>query len=401
MPNKPKLFFIINRLVIGGQSLDTIPLANYLRDDYEVLILYGEKEKDEQEATFLLQRYPSLQIKKISSLKRTVNPVYDVIAFFVLLKLLRTFKPQIVHTHGAKSGLLGRFSAKLAGVPCIFHTYHGHVFHSYYNKYISIAIQKTEKWLGEISTKIITLSAQQKFEIVNLYKVIPEKKVCVISLGADINFFLSDKEIKRKNFRKKYNLNDDDIAIGIIGRIVPVKNHFLFLKIAEQLQNKNERKIIFFIIGDGELKTSLQTYLNNKNISWSASPDNNASVIFTSWLTEITEPLHGLDIVLLTSLNEGTPLSLIEAQICAKPVVAANVGGVKDTFIDNETGFLINGHAAGNYAEKLELLINDKNLRISMGEKGNIFATQRFSKQREIDAFKTLYKCCLSSATNK
>ena len=126
----PRLIIILNRFVIGGQAVDTIPLAWHLSNDFDILILYGEKEKDEVEPQFLLEQYPGLRLKKIKTLQRSINPFYDVVAFFSVLRTIINFKANIVHTHGAKSGFIGRLAAFMAGVPVIIHTFHGHFFHS-------------------------------------------------------------------------------------------------------------------------------------------------------------------------------------------------------------------------------------------------------------------------------
>jgi glycosyltransferase involved in cell wall biosynthesis len=152
-------------------------------------------------------------------------------------------------------------------------------------------------------------------------------------------------------------------------------------------------------VGDGYLKRALQTRLNDKNISWTEEDRNpSATVVFTSWVTPITLILHGLDIVVLTSLNEGTPLSLIEGQLCGKPVIATDSGGVSDTFVNNESGFLVQNQDKLDFVTKLLLLIQDRDLRARMGSKGSIFIRKQFPKQAEVNAIKKLYADCIRSA---
>ncbi len=395
----PRVLIIINRLVIGGQALDTVPLAYYLKDDFNVLVLYGEKEPDEEEALFLLKQYPNLAIKKIPGFRRSVNPFIDVVAFIKIFREIKHFNCSLIHTHGSKSGLLGRLAAKLAGVPSIVHTFHGHLFHSYYGNFISKLLVKIEKWLGCITTKIVAVSEWQKYELTEIYKVVSEDKVTVIHLGVDAAVFNPSPVCERERFRKKFQLNTQTVALGIIGRMVAIKNYELFVRIIIKLNLETKKELRFFIIGDGNVKNDVQQTLTKANIKWctSCSFDPFALVVFTSWIANISEAINGLDIVVLTSSNEGTPLSLIEAQICGKPVVAANVGGVRNTFKNNETGFLIDGNDEKNYTEKLQVLIDDKEKRISMGREAAVFATQKFSKQQEITAFKKLYKNCLST----
>lgn len=399
LSQKTKILFVLNRLVIGGQAIDTIPLIYHLKDEFDILVLHGRKEPDEEEALFLLEQYPGINTKKIKYFKRSINPFFDLLAYFIISKEIKKFKADIVHTHGFKPGLLGRIAAKNAGVPCIIHTFHGHLFHSYYNKFLSRMIMRVEKKLGSITTYIIAISNTQKNEFVNGYKLFNEEKVLVINLGVDENVFLSDYADNRISFRKKYLLKENDIAVGIIGRVVPVKNYELFVKVVGNFFKQNNTRVKFFVIGDGILLKWIREQLDKMNISWcnDNAPVASAYVVFTSWIPQISKAVPGLDIIILTSHNEGTPLSLIEAQICSKPVVATNVGGVKDTFIDGETGFLSNPGNDIEFSEKLSALVNDKSLREIMGTKAGIFAAQTFSKQKEITSFRTLYRSCKKS----
>ena len=394
---KPRLLIILNRFVIGGPAVDTIPLAWHLKKDFEILILYGNKEVDEVEPSFLLKKYPGLHTKKIKFLRRTFNPFLDINAFLHILFFLYKFKPHIVHTHGAKSGFTGRLAAFICHTPVIIHTYHGHFFHSYFSKKISAFIAWAERTIGKITTCAIALSDVQKNELVNEFKILPASKTAVIRLGFDFNENV-DFEAKRVVFRNKYNLQSSDIAIGIVGRIVPVKNHSFFVKVISNiLSHSTANPPAFFIIGDGDLRVKVEKELNQKNIPFS----NNAvsaktRVVFTSWLTDIYEVMNGLDIVALTSLNEGTPLSIIEAQFFKKPVVSTDVGGVGDSMQDGVTGFLSEKNDIISFTQKLQVLIKDKELRTLMGQAGHEFATVEFSKQKEIEVTKKLYLSLLN-----
>jgi glycosyltransferase involved in cell wall biosynthesis len=389
---KPRLLIILNRFVIGGQAVDTIPLAWHLSNQFDILVLYGEKEKDEIEPDFLLQQYPDLQLKKIKQLRRSINPFVDFVAFFHVLFSIVKFKADIVHTHGAKSGFIGRVAAWAAGVPVIIHTFHGHFFHSYFSTIVSGLIASVEKAIGRITTCAIALSCDQKKELVETYGVLPDSKVKIIQLGLDITS-VEDGASLRASFRARYGLSTGDVAIGIVGRIVPVKNHSLFVSVLQELKAiPTTNPAAFFIIGDGDLKSQVQRELQQKGISFntgSITPHNR--VVFTSWLTEMYEVMNGLDIIVLTSLNEGTPLSLIEAQFFKKPVVATKVGGVTDTVIAGKTGFLSESNDVTTFAHNLRLLIDDKGLRFQMGEEGYHFVSDRFSKQKEVEITQLLY----------
>ncbi len=390
--SKPRLLIILNRFVIGGQSVDTLPLAWYLQQSFELLIVYGEKEPDEAEPLFLLEQYPGLTLRKIPTLRRSINPITDLTAFFQLLKLLRTFKPHIVHTHGAKSGFLGRLAAWWAKVPVIVHSFHGHLFHSYFSPPFSNLLIAIERGLAKITTAFVTLSPSQWNDLVNRFKIMPAAKAKIIPLGFSVARPATD-ELARSAFRNKYGLSAQHVAIGIVGRIVPVKNHSLFAKIVKMILDKcTGIRPAFFVIGDGELKSTLQEQLTSLGLSFSNDKfSENTPVVFTSWLSNINEVMSGLDIVVLTSLNEGTPLSVIEAQAYGKPVVATNVGGVKDTMVNNTTGFYVNKEDKQAFTNKLLLLIQDEALRKAMGAAGREFVIGQFSRENEIGATTDFY----------
>lgn len=399
MDNKPNILIIINRLVIGGQAIDTIPLAWYLQENFSVHVLYGEKENDEEEALFLLDLYPGLQIEKLPLLQRSISPARDFAAYRAIKNILKKNEFAVVHTHGFKSGMLGRLAAHAMHVPCIVHTFHGHLFHSYYNQFISASIIRLERMLGRITSRIITISPQQLEEISGKFSITPISKTRMIRLGIDEKHFFRNLQEDKNSFKEKYNLKDDEIHIGIIGRIVQIKNFTLFADVAEKVLAAYPARVKFYVVGDGILAGHVQDILLSKNISFSAPgrKNENASVIFTSWAPDIATVINALDIVMLTSYNEGTPMSLIEAQLCGKPVVATNVGGVSDTFIAEKTGFLIPPGDADLFAKKLILLIENEQLRKEMGAAAVNFATENFSKKTEVQKVTDLYHECLQN----
>ena len=390
---KPRVLLFLNRLVIGGPAIDVISMAGFLQNDFEILIIYGEKESHEVEASYLLSKYPNLQLKKIPTLRRSINPFLNISVFFSVIKIIKTFKPTVVHTHGAVPGVLGRLAAFFCRIPVIIHTYHGHFFHSYFNKAFSTAIILIEKTLSRISDVIIATSSRQLNDLVDKYKIAPLNKVTVIELGIDDAFLsIADQQVNSP-FVSKYDIKEDTIRVGIIARIVKVKNFPLFVDVVAKVLKKTERKVVFFVIGDGYLKADIQKLFSDKGISWSGNESlkEGASVIFTSWVSNIGEALSVLDIVVLTSNNEGTGLSLAESQYVGKPVVATNVGGVPDTVVEGETGFLVSPADADTFAEKLLLLIEDDKLRKEMGIAARVFARNKFSKKNEIHSLKQLY----------
>jgi glycosyltransferase involved in cell wall biosynthesis len=244
-----------------------------------------------------------------------------------------------VHTHASKAGAIGRLAAYHCKVPVIVHTFHGHVFKGYFSDFKTSVFKNIERYLSRKSSAIVAISAIQKKELSKEHKVCNETKTHIIKLGFDLNRFKENKEEKRNFFRRKYSLENDVLAIGIIGRLAPIKNHYLFIDAVEHVLKNTTTKIKAFIIGGGETENDLIAYLDSKSLSHSKNPLSESLFIFTGWIKEVDVALAGLDIVCLTSKNEGTPVSIIEAQAAGKFVVTTNVGGIKD-ILHSECGFL-------------------------------------------------------------
>ena len=390
---KPKVLIFLNRLVIGGPAIDVISMAGFLQTDFDILIIYGDKEPDEVDANYLLNHYPSLKTIKINTLKKSFNPIANLKVIFNVVSIVKTFKPDLIHTHGALPGVLGRLAASYCRVPIKVHTFHGHFFHSYLNSFFSAGIILLEKMLASITTSIIATSKSQCDDLVKKYKVAPLSKVTTIQLGIDESFLDGFKNGNTSLFSIRYKPKEESICVGIIARIVKVKNFNLFVEVVDKLLKKTKNKVVFYVIGDGYLKQDIQKSLTEKSISWSDEKHatENPSVIFTSWVSRIGEALSMLDIVLLTSNNEGTGLSLAESQYCGKPVVATKVGGVADTVLDGETGFLVPPSDPDTFTEKLLLLTENTELRLQMGKAAEVFAHEKFSKKTEVETVKALY----------
>jgi glycosyltransferase involved in cell wall biosynthesis len=386
--------------VLSGGSMEALTMAFYLKDKYDVTVVYGEKEEDEKDTTLPLNN-TNIKFIKIQTFHRSILPLKDLKSYKQITELILKHQPHIIHTHGFKSGLLVRIAAKRAKVPVIIHTFHGHIFHSYYNKTISRFIRFIERRLAAISTRIVAISPHQAYELATVYRIAPLSKISTIFIGVDAKKYTLPST-DSKSFREQYHIPEHTTIVAIISRLVAIKNLSFFVDIVEQIKKQKE-DVCFFVIGDGHSKASIQQEMLQKGIKWyegNAAPSTSVDVVFTSWITNISAALQSMDIVVLTSFNEGTPVSLIEAQLFQKPVVATNVGGVRDTMIDGETGFLVNDFNVVDFVKKLQLLIHDKALRMNMGNKGNAFVLNRFSKEREVIAIDELYRKCLEEATS-
>ena len=384
-----KILRIINRFNLGGPTYNAAYLTKYLEPDYETLLIGGQHDESEKSSMHILDNL-GLKPIIIPEMQRSLNPYKDQIAFKKIQNIIKEFKPDIVHTHAAKAGALGRRAAYKMGVNQIYHTFHGHVFHSYFGNFKTRIFKEIEKNLAKKSTKIIAISEIQKSELSKIHKICPENKIEVIPLGFDLERFNTDKDAKRKEFRKKWNLKENEIAIGIIGRLVPIKNHKFFIDAIQEVLKNSKVPIRAFIVGDGEEKQNIINYIKNKNLDFSLNY-NPATFHLTSWIKEIDRVNSGMDIICLTSLNEGTPVSLIEAQASGKPIVSAKTGGIENIVLENKTALLSEKNDLHNFSKNLLSLINDSNKR-KLFSKFGLEKSKDFHYDQLVNNIKNLYE---------
>jgi glycosyltransferase involved in cell wall biosynthesis len=401
----PKILRIHNRLIVGGPTLNVLYLTKYLSPEFETLLVVGEKEDHEKDASYLAKEM-GIDTLVVPDMGRSIDLTRDYRSYRQLRRIIKKFQPDIVHTHSAKPGAVGRMAASAMNVPAIVHTYHGHVFHSYFNKFKSGFFVNTERFLARRTSAIVAISEQQKKELSRDFKIADEKKFRVIPLGFELKKFGEDQEKKRKSFRQEFGLADDEIAIGIIGRLVPVKNHLLFLDGIDYVLRHTTRKIRAFIIGDGETRRALEERASQLGIRHHAAGDMpsdmqsefirstpaDVPLVFTSWRSDIDVINAGLDIIALTSLNEGTPVSLIEAQAANRPIVSTRVGGIADIVIENETALLSNPNDKKAFGVNMLKLVEDDEWRVRLGRLGAEHVSQKFSAERLAADMASLYR---------
>ena len=393
----PRVLIIINRLNLGGPAFHVATLTKYLSPEFEMLLVAGTKDDSEESSDYIVKGM-GLNFVSLPEMHRSIHPIKDYRSYKTLRKMIREFKPDIVHTHAAKAGALGRLAALHEKVPVIIHTFHGHVFHSYFSPVKTRIFLAIERFLAKRSSAIIAISERQKKDLTLKYRVSSSSKVHIIPLGFDLRKFREDTVEKRASFRKKYLLDDDEIAIGIIGRLVPVKNHPLFMASSASVLKRTTKKVRFFIIGDGESKELLfrEAEALDLNYTYFRSKPVKADLTFCSWIKDVDVAIAGLDVVALSSHNEGTPVSLIEAQAGDKPVISTNVGGIENVVLKNDTALLVDSNDYLDYAEKLLTLIEDDELRNRLGKNGWEYVREKFHFTRMIKEVSLLYKQLLT-----
>ena len=384
-----KVMRIITRLNIGGPALHATLLNQELeRDGIESLLITGRVGKEEGDMSYLAENGKAPLI--LPELRREIHPLMDAVCLWKLFRIMRRERPDIVHTHMAKAGTLGRLAATFAGVPVRVHTFHGHVFQGYFRSLTTRWFLMVERFLAKRSDCLVAVSDHVREEICQRYRLASRERVRVIPVGLDLVPFLKVNG-KSGALTKELGLSSGMSIIGIVGRLVPIKNHLFFLRVAEALIQKN-RSIHFVIVGRGEEEAQLKRWVKEKGLS--------RSVSFLGWRKELAEIYADLDIVVLTSLNEGTPVSLIEATASGRAVVATRVGGVPDVVKDGVTGFTVPAGDLDLFVQKIETLLQDPELRERMGVAGRK-DVQVFSKEILFKNIWTLYEELLLKRRSK
>ncbi len=388
-----RIAIILGRLVIGGTTTDTLEAARMLQNEHDLLLVTGGGNRDEFEAAYLTQHLPHVRHERLPGFGSSIQPFADLRAIAKLRKVLRRFNPDIVHTHTAKAGLLGRLAARHLPNTALVHTYHGMVFEGYFSPAKNRLIIAIERMLARYTHAIVALSEGQKMQLVNKFRICSANKIRIVPLGIEVERFQQQQEEKRNRFRDRYCILPHQQAIGIVGRMVPIKNHTLFLECAELVLQEHPNAV-FFVVGDGPQRRKCLDICRKMGLSYTFYPEDPkpAQVIFTSWITEVDEVMNGLDMVMLTSINEGTPVSLMEAQAAGKPVVTTAAGGTGEIVRDGVTGLVAHSHEPEILARLVSQLLADEGLRHQMGQAGSQLAAASFRKQKQVEGLLKLYE---------
>lgn len=392
-----KVVRIIARLNVGGPAIHAIMLTRELENaSFSSTLITGVVGKGEGDIT--PEAYgQGVQPVVIPELGREIVWKDDARAFWKLLVTIRAIKPDIVHTHTAKAGFLGRIAALLAGVPVKVHTFHGHVFHGYFGPIKTKLFLLLERWLARITDRLIVVSESQRQELIHRYRLAGAAKIQVIPLGFDLSPF--EKLACPGAARTRLAIPSDVLLVGLIGRLVPIKNPALLIEALALLHaTALPQKIHAVIVGGGELEDSLKREATHLGLD--------RQVTFLGWRRDMAGIYADLDLVVVTSVNEGTPVALIEAMASGRPFIATKVGGVPDLmcgpgqeqkgawgaeFSLFGNGILIPSNNPRALASALSWVLDHRETMQSMGEVGRAFALERFAKERLVQDIHSLY----------
>jgi glycosyltransferase involved in cell wall biosynthesis len=386
--NPPKVLRAIARLNIGGPARHAVVLDEGLRArGFDCVLVHGSPGLYEGSFEELLKQH-SVRSVRIPGLGRRVDLWSDLVAFCSLVRILFEEKPDIIHTHTAKAGALGRTAAlvfKLSRLQkrnsLIIHTFHGNVMSGYFGTLGSLMVRLVERSLALWTDRVVVISEQQREEIVERFRIVDASKVAVIPLGLELDDLLS-QEPPDRTLREMFGWTEEHIVIGYVGRFVPIKDlSTLVFGFAQFLVREPRARLL--LVGDGELRSTLENQVHSLGLD--------SKVGFTGWRRDLSRVYGAIDIAALTSLNEGTPVSLIEALAAGRPVVATAVGGVPDVIRHEQTGVLISPGDPSAFALALDHLVCDEDLRRRIVKQGRTEVARRFGSERLISDMATLY----------
>lgn len=375
---------IIARLNVGGATIQAISLTGMLRPKYRTNLvsgIEGPREGDMRHLANALGVRPVV----IPSLNRELGRK-DLRALYDIVRILRRERPMILHTHTAKAGTLGRVAAVLAGrhrPPVVVHQFHGHVLEGYFSPLRSTLFKWIERVLARFTTRLIVVSEEVRQDLIRM-KIASADRIVVMPLGLDLDRFLVPDEERgelRSSLRAALGIPPDRKVVTFVGRVVPIKRLDRFLRIARRLKQPPE--VHFLIVGDGELRPRLESSAMARalgdRVTWTGFRHDLPAIYFAS------------DVVALTSDNEGTPTSLIEAQAAGIPVVATDVGGSRDVVEDRVTGRLLNREDEPGMADAIAEILRDSELSQRLIAAGRTSSLSRYALERLVRDIDDLY----------
>jgi glycosyltransferase involved in cell wall biosynthesis len=381
----PSVLHLVARLNVGGPAIQVIPLVDELRQrGYDANVAHGQLAPGEASMTYLADAR-GLDTILVPHLGRAVGP-RDARALAEIVGLLRARRPDVLHTHTAKAGALGRVAARLLGrrgPRAVVHTYHGHVFSGYFSPAKTRAIVATERQLARLATRLLTVSDEIGDDIVS-HGIAPRGKVQTMLLGLELDAFALDdgaRAAARASFRDELGIGADEQVVTLIARLVPIKRVDRFLRVAAAARRPGVR---FVIVGDGDLGAELR-----------ASADAQAlgdAVIFAGFRRDMPAVCAGSDLIVQTSDNEGTPVSLIEAGAAGLASVSTDVGGVRTVVLDGETGLLAAADDDAALVAAIGALLDDPARAAQMGENARAHCRSTFSLDRLVGDCDVLYR---------
>ena len=381
---------VIARLNMGGPALHVAYLTAGLAErGYETTLVAGSLARGEDSMAFVADEL-GIEVERIDELHREISPVRDAVAILRLARLIRRVRPHILHTHTAKAGAVGRLAALVAGgarPPIVVHTFHGHVLRGYFDPVRTAGFRLLERWLARSTTALVAVSPQVRDDLVSL-GVAPRERFAVVQLGIELEQRVAVERNGRGESRRILAIGPDRFAVGWIGRMTGVKRTDDVLRAFRRLRDRGVEACLC-MIGDGPDRPAVERRAHELGIM--------RDTLFLGYQEEVAPFYAAFDAMILPSINEGTPVSAIEALAAGRPVVATRVGGVPDVVRDGEDGFLVEAGDVDALAERLARLASDPELRERLGAAGRARVVPRYSVERLVDDVDRLYRSLLEA----
>ncbi len=382
---------MIARLNVGGPALHVSYLARGLQErGYETTLVAGDVGRGEESMAFVAE-HAGVEVVRLAGLSRELSPFRDAIATVQLARLIRRVRPDILHTHTAKAGAVGRAATLLAGgrrPRVVVHTFHGHVLRGYFGTAGSLVFRGIETALARVTDALVAVSPQVRDELVRL-GVAPACKFAVVRLGIELELRVTCNETPAA-IRARIGVAPDRFVVGWFGRMTAVKRTDDLLDALAALRERGVDALLL-LVGDGADRERLERLAHGRGLA--------RSVLFLGYQEDVARWYAACDAIVLTSANEGTPVTLIEALAAGRPVVATRVGGVEDVVEDAVTGLLVRPGDTHAIAERLALLAGDPALGRRMGDTGRERVMQRYAVARLVDDVDRLYRALLATAS--
>jgi glycosyltransferase involved in cell wall biosynthesis len=379
---------LITRLNIGGPSIQAITLSDRLTSrGFTTRLVHGSLGEGEGDMRYLVA--PGADLEYLPELRRELSPGQDYGAFIRVLAIIRAFRPQIVHTHMAKAGAIGRAAAAIynRSTPSnerarVVHTYHGHVLEGYFSAAKTGLFVGVERLLARSTDRIIAISPAIRDELLRQHRIGRVEQYRVVPLGFDLSSLTVIDDQARAAARASLGITPSAHVVSTVGRLTAIKQHHLFLETARLIANQDPAAL-FLIAGDGELRAELEETARDFGFS--------DRVRFLGWRRDLATIYGASDVLLLTSRNEGTPVALIESLAAGVPGVSTDVGGVRDVVMDNLGAVAAFGDAAG-LARAVAQFLADPRLRRETGERGRESVVARYGIDRLVGDIDALYR---------
>jgi len=382
---------VIARLNMGGPALHVAYLTAGLAErGYETTLVAGSLARGEDSMAFVADEL-GIEVERIEELHREISPLRDAVAILRLARLIRRVRPHILHTHTAKAGAVGRLAALLAGgarPPIVVHTFHGHVLRGYFDPLRTAGFRQLERWLATKTTALVAVSPQVRDDLVSL-GVAPRERFVVVRVGIELEQRVAAERDGRGESRRVLGIGPDRFAVGWIGRMTGVKRTDDVLRAFRRLRDRGVDACLC-MIGDGPDRPAVERRAHELGLM--------RDTLFLGYQEEVAPFYAAFDAMILPSINEGTPVSAIEALAAGRPVVATRVGGVPDVVREGEDGFLVEAGDVDALADRLARLAADPELRERLGAAGRARVIPRYSVERLVDDIDLLYRSLLATA---